>query len=69
MGLVDFQPVLDAKWFELPGFYLPFETPWFNSYDLYFGPETMAIIPVALVTISEHIGDHTVLAKSATVNS
>ena len=43
MGLVDFQPVLDAKWFELPGFYLPFETPWFNSYDLYFGPETLAI--------------------------
>lgn len=63
MGLVDFQPVLNAKWFELPGFYLPFETPWFNSYDLYFGPETMAIIPVALVTISEHIGDHTVLGK------
>ena len=63
MGLVDFQPVLDAKWFELPGFYLPFETPWFNSYDLYFGPETLAIIPVALVTISEHIGDHTVLGK------
>lgn len=63
MGLVDFQPVLDAKWFELPGFYLPFKTPWFNSYDLYFGPETLAIIPVALVTISEHIGDHTVLGK------
>lgn len=63
MGLVDFQPVLDAKWFELPGFFLPFETPWFGSYDLYFGPETMAIIPVALVTISEHIGDHTVLGK------
>ncbi|WP_320163209.1 solute carrier family 23 protein [uncultured Trichococcus sp.] len=63
MGLVDFQPVLDAKWFELPGFYLPFETPWFGSYDLYFGPETLAIIPVALVTISEHIGDHTVLGK------
>lgn len=63
MGLVDFQPVLDAKWFELPGFYLPFETPWFNTYDLYFGPETLAIIPVALVTISEHIGDHTVLGK------
>ncbi|MDB6352881.1 uracil-xanthine permease family protein [Trichococcus sp. K1Tr] len=63
MGLVDFQPVLDAKWFELPGFFLPFETPWFGSYDLYFGPETLAIIPVALVTISEHIGDHTVLGK------
>lgn len=63
MGLVDFQPVLDAKWFELPGFYLPFETPWFGTYDLYFGPETLAIIPVALVTISEHIGDHTVLGK------
>ena len=37
--------------------------PGFKSYHLYFGPETFAILPVALVTISEHIGDHTVLGK------
>ncbi|MGT2756495.1 uracil-xanthine permease family protein [Streptococcus ovuberis] len=63
-GLVDFQPVLDAKWLELPGFYLPFETGGlFKTYDLYFGPETWAILPVAVVTIAEHIGDHTVLSE------
>lgn len=63
LGLVDFTPVLEANWLEVPGFYLPFETGVFNSYDLYFGPEALAILPVALVTISEHIGDHTVLGK------
>ncbi|WP_051258365.1 uracil-xanthine permease family protein [Atopococcus tabaci] len=63
LGLVDFTPVLEANWLEVPEFYLPFETGVFNSYDLYFGPETLAILPVALVTISEHIGDHTVLGK------
>lgn len=62
-GLVDFQPVMEAKWFELPGFYLPFETGVFNTYNLYFGPETWAILPVAVVTIAEHIGDHTVLSE------
>ncbi|NLD06835.1 MAG: uracil permease, partial [Lactobacillus sp.] len=63
IGLVDFTPVLQARWFELPGFILPFQTPWFSSYRPYFGPEALAIVPVALVTISEHIGDHTVLGK------
>jgi uracil permease len=62
-GLVDFQPVLDAPWFSIPDLYLPFETATFNSYRLYFGPETWAILPIILVTISEHIGDHTVLGK------
>lgn len=62
-GIVDFTPVLEARWFQLPEFYLPFSTPWFNEYNLYFGPEALAIVPVALVTISEHIGDHTVLGK------
>ncbi len=63
LGIVDFTPVLEANWFELPGLYLPFETSLFNSYSLYFGPETWAILPIILVTISEHIGDHTVLGK------
>lgn len=63
IGIVDFTPVLEANWIEIPGFYLPFATPWFEQYDFYFGPETIAILPVALVTISEHIGDHTVLSK------
>lgn len=63
LGLVDFTPVLEAKWVEMPGLILPFATPWFESYEFYLGPETLAILPVALVTISEHIGDHTVLGK------
>ncbi|HCT97332.1 MAG TPA: uracil permease [Aerococcus urinaeequi] len=62
-GIVDFTPVLEAQWFELPDLYLPFETSLFESYNLYFGPETWAIVPIVLVTISEHIGDHTVLGK------
>ncbi|MEY8371815.1 solute carrier family 23 protein [Aerococcaceae bacterium 50-4] len=63
LGIVDFSPVIEAQWFEIPGLYLPFKTSMFESYNLYFGPETWAILPIILVTISEHIGDHTVLGK------
>ena len=64
LGLVEFTPVLKANWFEIPGFYLPFSTGGaFKEYNLYFGPETIAILPIAIVTISEHIGDHTVLGQ------
>ncbi|VKV95224.1 uracil permease [Streptococcus pneumoniae] len=64
LGLVDFTPVLKANWFEIPGFYLPFSTGGaFKKYNLYFGPEAIAILPIAIVTISEHIGDHTVLGQ------
>ena len=64
LGIVDFTPVLKADWFEIPGFYLPFSTGGaFEEYNLYFGPETIAILPIAIVTISEHIGDHTVLGQ------
>ena len=61
---MNFDPVLKANWFEIPGFYLPFNTGGaFKQYNLYFGPETIAILPIAIVTISEHIGDHTVLSQ------
>lgn len=63
LGLVDFKPVMDAAWFELPHFYLPFKTGVFADYQLYFGPEMLAILPIAVVTIAEHIGDHTVLGE------
>ncbi len=62
-GLVNFDKVIAASWFSLPEFMLPFKVGNFATYDLYFGPETWAILPVAFVTISEHIGDHTVLGK------
>lgn len=63
IGIVDFTPVAEANWFALPEFYLPFETESFNAYQLYFGPETWAIVPLVLVTAAEHIGDHAVLGE------
>lgn len=67
LGVVDFSGVqavvAEGRFVGLPEFILPFQTPWFDTYHLYFGPETMAILPVALVTIAEHIGDHTVLGE------
>ena len=63
-GLVDFTPVLEADWITIPQLYLPFSTNgFFKEYHWYFGPETWAILPVAVVTIAEHIGDHTVLSQ------
>lgn len=63
-GLVDFTPVLEADWISIPQLYLPFSTNgFFKEYHWYFGPETWAILPVAVVTIAEHIGDHTVLSQ------
>ncbi len=63
MGLIDFTAVQEAGWFSLPEFIFPVQIGDFATYQFYFGPETWAILPVALVTISEHIGDHTVLGK------
>lgn len=68
LGIVDFSGVqaviTEGRWIGLPEFYLPFSTGGlFHEYKLYFGPETWALVPVAIVTISEHIGDHTVLGK------
>ena len=63
LGIVDLSGIESAKWFAVPEFMFPFKVGNFKSYNLYFGPETMAILPVAIVTISEHIGDHTVLGK------
>lgn len=67
LGIVDFTPVISViesgKIFVLPEFALPFKLGNFASYNFYFGPETWAMLPLAFVTISEHIGDHTVLGK------
>lgn len=65
-GVVDYRIITDAMkegFFSLPDFYLPFKTGIFNEYHLYFGPEALAILPVAIVTIAEHVGDHTILGK------
>lgn len=65
LGIVDFGPVIEAAWIQLPDLSLPFATPIENweQYHFYFGPEAWAIIPIALVTISEHTGDHIVLGE------
>lgn len=56
LGLVDFTPILEASFFSIPDFILPFV-----SYTPNLGA-AMVIAPIALVTIAEHIGDHTALS-------
>lgn len=56
LGMVDFQPVMDAKFFQIPKFVIPFK-----DYSLEF-TALVTILPVALVTLCEHIGDHTSLS-------
>ena len=56
LGLVDFTQVAQAGFFSMPNFVLPFK-----DYALNFGP-VLTIAPIALVTMAEHIGDHTALS-------
>lgn len=52
-GIVDFSLVKEAAWFGIPGFSLPkFSTA-----------AVLTMLPVALVTIAEHLGDVGVLSK------
>ena len=57
VGLVDFTPVVEATFFSMPQFAIPFlsYTPNFLS--------VLTIAPIALVTMAEHIGDHTSLSN------
>lgn len=59
MGLVDIEPVLAAKWFEIPAFQIPFlnYTPSFSWRVI------LLMVPVAVVPIAEHIGHQLVLSK------
>lgn len=59
VGIIDFTPVIQAKWFEVPDFIIPFV-----DYDVKFSLDIiMLIVPVAIVTLSEHIGHQLVLGK------
>lgn len=59
VGVVDFKPVLEAKWFEMPEFIIPFV-----SYKVKFTWDlVLLMVPVAIVTLSEHIGHQLVLSK------
>ena len=55
VGLVDFGPVVEASFFSMPEFVIPFVSymPSFSA--------LLTIAPIALVTMAEHIGDHTAL--------
>ncbi len=56
-GLIDFKPVVEASFFGVPKFILPFKD---------YKPSFIALVtiaPVALVTLCEHIGDHTSLGN------
>lgn len=56
LGLVNFAPVAEATFFSMPGFMIPFV-----SYMPSF-VALLTIAPIALVTMAEHIGDHTALS-------
>ena len=59
VGIVDFTPVIEAKWFEWPSFIVPFV-----DYDVKVTFDILLLmIPIAVVTISEHIGHQLVLSK------
>ena len=55
LGMVDFTPVLEASFFSMPSFVIPFVSYMPNFSAL------LTIAPIALVTMAEHIGDHTAL--------
>ncbi|MBK1697607.1 uracil-xanthine permease family protein [Rhodovibrio salinarum] len=59
VGLVDFAPVMDASVVRLPDFVIPFVTQ-----ETSVPPEVFfLLVPVAVVTVAEHIGDQFVLSK------
>lgn len=57
LGMIDFTVVGEAKFFSLPHFIIPFV-----DYKLSFAA-LITIAPIALVTLCEHIGDHTALGQ------
>lgn len=59
IGIVNFAPVTEAAWFALPNFLIP-------GVDYEFkitATILLAMVPVVIVTISEHIGHQLVLGK------
>ncbi len=56
-GKIDFSTIGEASFFSLPKFLIPFKDYTFSVAGL------ITIAPIALVTISEHIGDHMALSS------
>ena len=59
IGILDFSKVLKAKWFEIPEMLIPG-----IDYEFVITPTLLFImVPIAIVTISEHIGHQLVLGR------
>ncbi|MCF6137036.1 solute carrier family 23 protein [Pseudalkalibacillus berkeleyi] len=59
IGLIDFTPVQEASWLQVPDLMIPFV-----SYSPTFSWQiALIMVPIAVVTITEHIGDQMVLSK------
>ncbi|MGO1337106.1 MAG: uracil-xanthine permease family protein [Leuconostoc fallax] len=59
VGLVDLQPVMNAQWFALPNFESFMDKDGFKFYPA----AVLSMAPLALVTLSEHLGHLMVLNK------
>jgi len=59
IGILDFTAVMEAKWFEFPEMLIPGV-----DYEFIITPTLLALmVPIAIVTISEHIGHQLVLGR------
>ncbi|MBV7390208.1 MULTISPECIES: solute carrier family 23 protein [Enterococcus] len=58
-GIIDYQPIIDANWFALPAFEIPFVN---YQPSLHLNAITI-MAPIAFVTMTEHIGHLMVLNK------
>lgn len=59
VGVVDFTQVQNARWFEMPDFIIPYV-----DYKVSISLDIILLmVPVAIVTLSEHIGHQLVLSK------
>ncbi len=56
-GVVDYTAIKESTFLSAPAFYIPFV-----HYKISFGA-LLTIVPIALVTMAEHIGDHKVLGS------
>ena len=57
LGIVDYSSISSAKFLSVPEFYIPFVHYQLNAAAL------LTIVPIALVTMAAHIGDHKVLGS------
>jgi uracil permease len=66
MGIVDLTPIKEASFFQMPDFIIPFAD--YNPVDVFSWEILFIMVPIAVVTIAEHIGDQMVLSKVAGKN-